>query len=290
MMRIGAVSYLNSKPLIEGLAEAAAPGQLRLDFPSRLADQLRRGELDVALIPSIEYFRADGYEVISDACVAARGPVLSVKVYFRTQPQDVKRLALDVGSRTSASLARILLAERAGVRPALEPLPLELDSTNTTADAVLLIGDRAMTAPAERFVAEWDLAEEWTAWTGLPFVFALWAGPVRAGSTGSGSFGSGTPFAARSLDELTPEAANHLESLLSEARDRGERNVATIARREATILQLDEALVLKYLTRNLHFRLGPDERAGLEAFYQLAVAHQLAPEGVRLVFRTHAST
>lgn len=285
MMRIGAVSYLNSKPLIEGLAEAAAPGQLRLDFPSRLADQLRRGELDVALIPSIEYFRADGYEVISDACVAARGPVLSVKVYFRTQPHNVKRLALDVGSRTSASLARILLAERAGVRPAMEPLPLELDSTNTTADAVLLIGDRAMTAPAERFVAEWDLAEEWTAWTGLPFVFALWAGPVGAGPIGSGPEG-----AARSPDELTPAAANHLESLLVEARDRGERNVATIARREATILQLDEALVLKYLTRNLHFRLGPDERAGLETFYQLAVAHQLAPEGVRLVFRTHAAT
>jgi chorismate dehydratase len=285
MMRIGAVSYLNSKPLIEGLAEAAAPGQLRLDFPSRLADQLRRGELDVALIPSIEYFRADGYEVISDACVAARGPVLSVKVYFRTQLQNVKRLALDVGSRTSASLARILLAERAGVRPALEPLPLELDSTNTTADAVLLIGDRAMTAPAERFVAEWDLAEEWTAWTGLPFVFALWAGPVGAGSIGSRPQG-----VAPLPDELTPEAANHLETLLSEARDRGERNVATIARREATILQLDEALVLKYLTRNLHFRLGPDERAGLEAFYQLAVAHQLAPEGVRLVFRTHAAT
>ncbi len=274
MLRIGAVSYLNSKPLVAGLAEAAAPGIVRLDFPSRLADQLRRGELDVALIPSIEYFRADGYEVVSDACVAARGPVLSVKVYFRTAPENVRRIALDVGSRTSVALARILLAERAGVRPELEPLPLELDTTNTNADAVLLIGDRAMVPPAERFVCEWDLAEEWSRWTGLPFVFALWAGRIHDGP---------------GIDAVSAPEQQQLARLLSEARDRGERDVASIARREATLLQLDENLVLDYLTKNLHFRLGPDERAGLEKFYELAVSHGLAPKGVRLVFRHYAA-
>lgn len=277
MLRIGAVSYLNSKPLVEGLAGSVSPGTVRLDFPSRLADQLRRGELDVALIPSIEYFRSDGYEVVSDACVAARGPVLSVKVYFRTAPESVRRLSLDVGSRTSAALARILLAERAGVRPELEPLPLELYTTNTDADAVLLIGDRAMVPPVETFTCEWDLAEEWTRWTGLPFVFALWAGrPLDDASKKE----DGT--AAR----FDP---SRLAKLLTEARDRGERNVATIARREATLLQLDETLVLDYLTKNLHFRLGPDERAGLEKFYELAASHGLAPKGVRLVFRQFAA-
>ena len=307
MLRIGAVGYLNSKPLVEGLAEAAAPGSLRLDFPSRLADQLRRGELDVALIPSIEYFRADEYEVVSDACVAARGPVLSVKVYFRTPPHRVRRLALDVGSRTSATLARILLAELAGVHPELEPLPLELDTTNSDADAVLLIGDRAMVPPAERFVCEWDLAEEWTRWTGLPFVFALWAGRV-GGDNGQtvGELEGRSPRGPgpRSQTGLPPQPAGtagqassgtpnsddqeSLARLLAEARDRGEANVAAIARREATLLQLDETLVLDYLTKNLHFRLGPDERAGLERFYELAVAHGLAPEGGRLVFRQYS--
>jgi chorismate dehydratase len=89
------------------------------DLPSRLADQLSAGLLDVALIPSIELFRGAGYRVVSDACIGCRGPVMSVKLFFRTQPGRVARLAVDEGSRTSATLARILLAERHGVVPHL---------------------------------------------------------------------------------------------------------------------------------------------------------------------------
>src|SRR5688500_286945 len=89
-VRIGAVSYLNSKPLIEGLLELAPQAQLILDYPSRLADELAAGRLDVALIPSIESFGDPDYEIISDACVASRGPVLSVKLYFRKAPGDVR--------------------------------------------------------------------------------------------------------------------------------------------------------------------------------------------------------
>src|SRR6266849_6119233 len=123
-LRIGAVNYLNSKPLIEGLPELVPEAELVLDFPSRLADRLSEGTLDVALVPSIACLLAPHYEVVSDACVAARGPVLSVKLYFRTEPRHVRRLALDAGSRTSATLARILLAEHHGILPDLEPLPL----------------------------------------------------------------------------------------------------------------------------------------------------------------------
>src|SRR5580692_724187 len=94
-LRIGAVSYLNSKPLIEGLAELAPEAELILDYPSRLADRLSDRTLDVALVPSIACLVAPNYEVVSDACVAARGPVLSVKLYFRTAPGAVRRLALD---------------------------------------------------------------------------------------------------------------------------------------------------------------------------------------------------
>src|SRR5579864_4425200 len=123
-IRIGAVNYLNSKPLIEDLEELAPEAELVLDFPSRLADRLTAGTLDVGLVPSIACLLEPDYEVVSDACVAARGPVLSVKLYFRKPPRSVRRLALDAGSRTSAALAQILLAERFGIHPQLEPLPL----------------------------------------------------------------------------------------------------------------------------------------------------------------------
>lgn len=179
-MTIGAVSYLNSKPLIEGLQELIEPhARLRLDYPSRLADDLSAGRLDVALIPSIEYFRGRDYVVISDACVAAHGPVLSVKMYSRVPWGEIRSLALDEGSRTSATLARVLLAERHGVFPKLQPLPLDHRTEDSSADAILLIGDRAISPPNENFLDTWDLGEEWLAWTGLPFVFAMWVGRRR---------------------------------------------------------------------------------------------------------------
>jgi chorismate dehydratase len=259
-LRIGAVNYLNSKPLIEGLAELAPEAELVLDFPSRLADQLTGGRLDVALVPSIACLLEPDYEVVSDACVAARGPVLSVKLYFRKPPRTIRRLALDAGSRTSATLARILLAERYGVYPDLEPLPLDRTTTGTTADAVLLIGDRAIHRPAEEFHATWDLGEEWSNWTGLPFVFAMWG--ARRGSE-----------------------PGRLGEVLAAARDRGVDNLVAIARREAPLLGLTERVTIDYLTKNLYYRLGPAEREGLARFHELAVKQKLAPEGIDLVFR-----
>ena len=156
-LRIGAVSYLNSKPLVEGLGELLPDTRIQLDFPSRLADQLASGGLEVALIPSIEFFRGHDYEIISNACVSAHGPVLSVKLYTRVPWGEIRTLALDEGSRTSATLARILLAERHGVIP------------------------QAILPPPEPFLATWDLGEEWLEWTGLPFVFAMWVANDQAG-------------------------------------------------------------------------------------------------------------
>ncbi len=260
-VQIGAVSYLNSKPLIEDLAElTAGEAELVLDYPSRLADDLAEGALDVALIPSFEYFSQPDYEVVSDACVATHGPVMSVKLYSRVPLGEIRVLALDEGSRTSAALSRIMLAERFGVFPQLEPLPLGASTESTQADAVLLIGDRAMHLPQERFAIVWDLGEEWLAWTGLPFVFALWA--------------------TRRTTEL-----GGVESALREARDRGLRRLDAIGHREAAALGLDPRTAIRYLRRNLHFQLGSAERSGLQLFQQLAVQQGLAPGGVHLVFR-----
>lgn len=259
-VRIGAVSYLNSKPLIEGLASAVPEALHRLDYPSRLADGLSRGDIDVALIPSIESVTDPDYEVVSDACVATRGPVLSVKLYFRTHPGDVKRLALDEGSRTSAALARVMLAERFGVTPELEPLRLESSVTSTTADAVLLIGDRAILPPDEPFQEVWDLGEEWLSWTGLPFVFALWV--TRKG-----------------------KQLGRVDAALGEARDRGLANLTEIARRESQAMQLPLNVVDNYLRRNLHFQLGSAERQGLKLYLQLAAGMGLSPAGRTVSFR-----
>jgi chorismate dehydratase len=259
-VRIGAVSYLNSKPLVEDLSELLPEATVSLDYPSRLADQLAAGDLDVALIPSVEYMRGTDYEIISDACVATRGPVLSVKLYSRVDPGAMRTLALDEGSRTSATLARIMLLERFGVDPARQPLPIEMSVQHTDADAVLVIGDRAMHSPTEEFHTVWDLGEEWLNWTGLPFVFAMWV--ARRGV-----------------------ASSHVEQMLSESRDRGVARIPEIATREAARLNISPANAERYLTDNLFFRLTSAERSGLGLFQQLAIQSELAPEGVDLVFR-----
>ncbi len=149
-IRIGAVSYLNAKPLYHSLCEYAPQVRLSMDVPSRLAEQLAAGELDVALIPSVEYLReaTRGYEIIPGFAIAARGPVRSVKLFSRVPWERVERLALDAGSRTSQVLARIWLDTRHGVRPPrIEELPLGVSALESTADAVLVIGDRAMRVP-----------------------------------------------------------------------------------------------------------------------------------------------
>lgn len=256
-MRIGAVSYLNTKPLIEGLADRRSDIDLIVDLPSRLADRLARGELDVALIPSIEFFQTPGYQIISDACIGCRGPVMSVKVLFRRPPAEVKTLALDEGSRTSAALSRILLAERFDVRPQLEPLPIGSGAADTTADAVLLIGDRAMHPVGETFVEEWDLGDVWCRWSELSFVFAMWVARPGVDLTG-------------------------VDTLLSEARDRGVAKLEEIAHREYERKGITYETCLTYLRDNLYFYLGQRELAGLNLYYEHAAAMGLAPQGLVL--------
>jgi chorismate dehydratase len=259
-VRVGAVSYLNSKPLVEDLGLLLPDAEVSLNYPSRLADDLATGDLDIGLIPVVECMRDPDYEIISDACVATCGPVLSVKLYSRVPPGFIRTLALDEGSRTSAALARIMLHERFGVVPSRRALPLGRSVADTDADAILLIGDRAMHAPAEQFDTVWDLGEEWLNWTGLPFVFAAWV--ARSGT-----------------------ASDRIINRLGEARDRGVSRIPAIARREAAKLGISAAGAESYLKDNLRFRLASAERSGLRLFHELVVQLGLAPEGIDLVFR-----
>jgi chorismate dehydratase len=249
MLRIGAVSYLNTKPLIYGLRERLSGfGDLSLNLPSRLADNLRSGLLDVALIPSVEFFRGlpSGYRVVSDAAIACRGPVWSVRLLSRVPVPQIRRLALDEGSRTSAAMVRVLLSECYGLRPETVPLKMEQDPDTVDADAVLVIGDRAMHPPAGVYEEIWDLGERWCEATGLPFVFALWV-------------------ARENLGDLSA-----LRDALEASRDEGLLQLDEIAQREAGPNGLTVPDLVRYFSHHLHFKLGPRELDGLELYRQKA--------------------
>ncbi len=258
-VRIGAVNYLNSKPLIHDLEKLADNAVLTLDLPSRLADQLAAGTIDVGLIPAIEFFRAGTYSVVPNIAIVSHGPVLSVTLFSRSPWQGIRKLALDVGSRTSAALVQILLRKRYETSPELTPLPLDRAAEEVDADAVLLIGDRAMRACLPGFDHAYDLGAEWQEWTGLPFVYAFWA--VRAGV------------------DLGPVA-----EALHEAKRRGREEVGRIAHREAAELGLDAGFCRRYLTHIIHFDMGPREQAGLHHYYMLACELGLARRGVNLEY------
>lgn len=261
-VRVGAVSYLNAKPLYYRL-DTFAPGvSLEMDVPSRLAERLHEGSLDVALIPSVEYLRGAsfGYEILPGFAIAARGAVRSVKLFCRVPFDRIERIALDEGSRTSQALARVWLDAAHGVRPAVvEPLPLGVPIEESTADAVLLIGDRAMTVGQSGFHAVVDLAEAWKTLTGLPFVFALWV--VRPGVDLGG----------------LPEA-------LERSRAEGLTHAGDLAAEHGPRLGLDVSTCYDYLTRVLSYDLGEVELEGLRRFARMAARLGLAPEGVSLVF------
>jgi chorismate dehydratase len=261
-LRVGAVSYLNAKPLYYGLADATPGVSLSMDVPSRLADRLAAGELDVALIPSVEYLRGAslGYEIVPGIAIAARGAVRSVKLFSRVEFGRIRRLALDAGSRTSRVLARVWLDAEHGVRPdRIETLPMGVPAQESTADAVLVIGDRAMSVPDSSFHASVDLAEAWGAMTGLPFVFATWV--ARPGVD---------------LGDL-PET-------LARCRAEGLEHAHELAAEHGPRLGLDVATCYDYLTHALSYDLGAAEISGLRQFARMAAALGLAPKGVDLVF------
>jgi chorismate dehydratase len=271
-IRVGAVNYLNTKPLIERLTDFGPSIELSLDLPSRLADQLAAGEIDVGLIPVVEYFRGatdagrtatvrervgsephplpngrgspGAYSFVPNIAIASRGPVLSVTLFSRVPWPEIRSVALDEGSRTSAALTQILLRTRYGVRPAFEPLPIDAPAEEAGTDAVLLIGDRAMRACLPGFRFAYDLGQEWADWTGLPFVYAVWA--VRDGV------------------EL-----GNVEHAFHQAKEYGLAHAGAIAQREAPALGLDPGYCRRYLSHIIHYDLGPRELAGMERFQEL---------------------
>jgi len=254
-LRLGVVSYLNAEPLVYGLA-GEPRFRLERDLPSRVAEKLHRGESDLGMIPSIEYAFGD-YAIVPGIAIGSRGPVRSVSLHHRVPLAGIRRVALDTSSRTSVALTKVLLHETLGHHPEYVALPPSLHQMLEQADAALMIGDPALYQETD--VPRLDLGEEWGRRTGLPFVYAFWAGP--RGVPGKGDV-------ARLQRALR-------EGLLAIG-----RIAATYDGHGAGHERENEA----YLRRNISYGLEEEEKAGLREFYRRAHALSLIPRLPELRF------
>ena len=251
-LRLGAVAYLNTKPLVRGLDVRPDLFTLRFDVPAQCAALLHEGRIDLGLIPAIEYLRGD-YRIVPGVAIGSNGAVGSVALFSKVPIGQIATLALDISSRTSVALTRIMCVRRWNITPKFTPAEPDLRAMLARADAALLIGDPALSIDASsRGLIKTDLGSEWQALTGLPFVYAMWSG--REGACG-------------------PEHVAELNA----ARDRGLADVDTIAREHARGDTAREAQAAQYLSDNLKYGLGEAEIAGLRCFHELASEDGLAP-------------
>src|SRR5262249_10178013 len=183
----GAVGYLNARPLVHGL-DGQPRLDLRFDLPSECARLLHSGGIDLGLIPSIEYLRGGPYRIVPDVAIASDGAVASVALYTTKPMAQVRSIAMDTSSRTSVALVHVLGARYFHIEPAVEHRGPDIADMLAHCDAALLIGDTALlldpnTIQAGRDIEKIDLGEAWKTMTGLPFVYAFWAGKPGAVDT-----------------------------------------------------------------------------------------------------------
>jgi len=235
------VPYLNVAPIVHGLRDDARFEIVR-DVPSRIAELLHAGEIDLGMIPSIEYAAGD-YAIVSDIAIGSHGPVRSVCLFHRGPIEAVRRVALDSSSRTSVALLKILLRQRLGRDPEYVSMAPRIPEMLAAADAALAIGDPALyfDEACERL----DLGEAWTQSTGLPFVFAFWAG--RPGA-------------------LTGSDVERLRASLGAGRAALDSIASAYNGWGAGRRSENEA----YLRSNIVYDLGEAQRAGLLEFYRRA--------------------
>ena len=246
MVRVGAVTYLNARPLVYGL-ERSDRFQIRYDVPAECARLLHARETDVGLIPSIEYLRGPRpYAIVPGPAVTSRGPVASVAIFTRREMRDVRTIAMDTSSRTSVALSTVMLRRRFGIAPEPVHMPPDLNAMLRRADAALIIGDIALyLAHQMEGVRKIDLGEEWTAMTGLPFVYACWTG--------------------------WPDALDRADvAALQRARDEGVAQSDAVAAAYHPDDTRKQAVARRYLRDNIRYFLGQDELEGLKTFYSYA--------------------
>jgi chorismate dehydratase len=261
-VRLGAVSYLNARPLTVALASDGADRQTAADrefelsyhVPSACSAELAAGRIDAGLIPAIAYARSDiEYHIVPDVAIGCFGEVLTVRLFYRGALDSIRTIAADRSSQTSVGLLRILMREKYGLDPTIQDAAPDLDAMLHGADAALLIGDPVLPlveADPQSDRRSLDLGKEWLDLTGHVFVFAFWA--AREGA-------------------LEPQ---QVESIVA-ARRLGEARIAEIAgdfqRQRAGSCELYE----RYLRDHIHYGLEPRAVSGLTEFYRLACAHDV---------------
>jgi chorismate dehydratase len=257
---LGAVGYLNARPLTWALDRAPERWHIHYDVPAVCSARLCAGEVRLGLVPSIDYLASPDYRFVPGVGIGSRGPVASVALYTRVPLAGIRRVALDTSSRTSVALLKVLCQHRFRIAPEFVPHGPDLEAMTAAADAALLIGDPALETPAGAHGLEKiDLGAEWTAMTGLPFIYAAWTGPAGA---------------------VTAEDVR----LLQEAQREGVRAAATIAAEYGQGDPERTARAALYLRDNVRYGLGPEEAMGLQAFLDFAADLRLVPARRRVEF------
>lgn len=268
-LRLGVVSYLNTTPMIEGLEAAPEVAMVRA-VPSRIAEMLRRGEVDVGLVSFVDVARAGGeLTLVPCGMIGCDGPTLTVRLFSAAPLAEVRRVHADTDSHTSVALCRLLLARLHGVRPEV----VDFDARERAGagvgeegwpETVLLIGDKVVhdSPPAVRYPHQLDLGQAWKQMTDLPFMYACWMCRTAELETAEGR--RRVALAAALLDRQVRRNRARLDWVV-------EQNAETKG--------WPNDLAREYLGRLLRFTVGPRERAGAELFLRLAGEEGLAPKG-----------
>ncbi|MFY9221251.1 MAG: menaquinone biosynthesis protein [Blastocatellia bacterium] len=269
-LKVAASTYLNSAPLIYSFLQGSLKDScyfLGNTAPARCADLLKENLVDVALIPVIEYQRINNICLIADVSVSAKELVRSVILVSKYPINKISTVALDISSRTSATLVKIILEKFYSIKPHYITSAPNLADMLKTSDSALLIGDPAITVELNNYHV-YDLAQEWRKFTGLPFVFALWA---------VNNHWSDNKIDRNYLD---------LTKLFVEAKKEGLNNLENIAKEYSHNLNISSESLLGYLTSNVNYDLDKENLAGLTHFYKLAAEQGLILENRPIKFFT----
>lgn len=264
-MRISAISYLNTAPLMWDFEQRRAPEGFEVSYtvPSQCAAQLAAGTADIGLIPAAAYATVPDLSVIPGVAIASKQAVRSILLVSKKPLDDIESIALDRSSLSSTSLVRVLFEKFWGGARSFAPHAPDLDTMLAKHDAALLIGDPALRVDPSRYQT-WDLAEEWIRLTGKPFVFAFWA--VR--------------------NEALKSARVDLAAIFQASRDHGlaPDSLREIGHSWAPRLGLSEDEIRQYLTQSIYFFLDEACLEGLRLFYDLAHEYKVLPAVPKLHF------
>ncbi len=219
-IRVGAVSYLNTKPFIYGLQNGPIKDEIELflDYPSNLVKMLQSDQIDIGLVPVGALPSLGEYHIISDYCIGTEGEVASVAVFSEVPMEQIEQVYLDYQSRTSVLLCRLLFEKhwKKNVQFIDAKDEAYIKSIKGTT-AGLIIGDRAL-MNYNRYKYVYDLGLGWKEMTGLPFVFAVWVSLKKLLPQQVGQFGASLGKGISNIDlvELAPIATYDLKRYLNE--------------------------------------------------------------------------